>query len=197
MSQANATGRNDPDNEQDQHQGQAQGQQQGQGQLQGQHQDANASADNAGNMQTLNVNSTTPDDITIRNTAAARIPNVNATSPCYYGWSGGLGIAGANIGGGKQKLDHECNIRETARTFAALGEIGQALIIACSSEAAKAALGDACGLSPGNVYVRVNEPVRYVERVTGALEATHDVSEEAVETCTESTNRAFKQCASK
>ncbi len=156
----------------------------------------NAEATGGNNALTLNE-SKRPDDITIRNTASANMPNVTATSPCVYGWSGGLGIAGANIGGGKQKIDPECNIRETARTFAALGEIGQALLIACTSETAVAALGDACGLSASNVYVRVNETVRYVERATGG-DTAHDISdqatEHATEVCSEATDRAFKSC---
>lgn len=187
----------DDGQQQDQHQKQYQDQ----GQDQGQSQTSNNVNDNsnAGNSQVTNFNEAArPDDITIRNTAAARIPNVTATSPCVYGWSGGLGIAGANIGGGKQKIDPECNIRETARTFAALGEIGQALIIACSSETALAALGDACGLSPGNVYVRVNETVRYVERATGGdTAAVHDVSDEAVEACSDAATRSFEACQGK
>jgi len=158
----------------------------------------NAEATGGNNALTINE-SKRPDDITIRNTASANMPNVTATSPCVYGWSGGIGIAGANIGGGKQKIDPECNIRETARTFAALGEIGLALTIACTSDTAQAALGDACGLTPGNVYVRVNETVRYVERATGGNKATtHDISdqatEHATEICTESVTRSFEAC---
>lgn len=135
-----------------------------------------------------------PDDITIRNTASANMPNLTSTAPCVLSMSGGLGAAGFNIGGGKTKIDPECNIRETARTFAGLGEVGLALTIACTSEVAKAALGDACGLTASNVYIRVNETVRYVERATGGDKAVHDVSEEAVEACSEATDRAFKSC---
>jgi hypothetical protein len=194
---AYATGNNhNDDNEQtqDQHQGQDQAQDQNQTATGG-----NASASQTqGNEQSLVVNeSKRPDDITIRNTAAANMPNLTATSPCVVSWSGGLGIAGANLGGGKTKIDPECNIRETARTFAGLGEISQALIIACTSEVARAALGDACGITRDNVYVRVNETVRYVERATDDRPAVHDVSKEAVDTCTESTTRAFEGCVSK
>ena len=157
----------------------------------------NAEATGGNNALTINE-SKRPDDITIRNTASANMPNLTSTAPCVVSGSLGVGAAGFNIGGGKTKIDPECNIRETARTFAGLGEVGLALTIACTSEVAKAALGDACGLSKDNVYIRVNETVRYVERaVVAPTAAVHDVSKEAVETCTESNTRAFKACVSK
>ena len=186
---------NNKHDEQEQNQEQEQAQEQNQAQ----EQTANGGAANAtGGNNALTINGAArPDDITIRNTAAANMPNLTATSPCVVSWSGGLGIAGANLGGGKTKIDPECNIRETARTFAGLGEISQALIIACTSEVARAALGDACGITRDNVYVRVNEPVRYVERATNDRPTVHDVSKEAVDTCTESTTRAFEGCVSK
>lgn len=193
---ANATYNNDDD---DQTQTQDQGQHQGQDQGQDQTQTANASASQTqGNTQSINVNEAArPDDIKIRNTATAPVPDYNATSPCFSGWSAGVGAAGVNLGGGKSKRDLECDKRETARLLGALGEVGLALKVACATEAAVAALGDACGMTSDNVYVRVNDPVRYVERVTGSDTAVHEVSEEAVETCTESTTRAFEKCASK
>lgn len=156
---------------------------------------ANAEATGGANSLTFN-GAARPDDIKIRNTASANMPNLTATAPCVVSGSLGVGVAGVNVGGGKTKIDPECNIRETARTFAGLGEIGLALTIACTSEVAQAALGDACGLSASNVYVRVNETVRYVERTTGG-DTVHDVSDEAVDTCTESTTRAFEKCAKK
>jgi hypothetical protein len=156
----------------------------------------NAEATGGNNALTINE-AKRPDDITIRNTASANMPNLTSTAPCVISLSGGLGAAGFNIGGGKTKIDPECNIRETARTFAGLGEVGLALTIACTSEVAKAALGDACGLTASNVYVRVNETVRYVERATGG-DTVHDISdqatEHATEICSEATDRAFKSC---
>ncbi len=156
----------------------------------------NAEATGGNNALTINE-SKRPDDITIRNTASANMPNLTSTAPCVVSISGGLGLAGVNIGGGKTKIDPECNIRETARTFAGLGEVGLALTIACTSEVAKAALGDACGLTSNNVYVRVNETVRYVERATGGP-TVHDISEQATrhatDICSEATDRAFKSC---
>lgn len=189
---ANATYNDDDD------QTQTQDQDQGQHQGQDQTQTASASASQTqGNTQSINVNEAArPDDIKIRNTATAPVPDYNATSPCFSGWSAGLGAAGVNLGGGKSKRDLECDKRETARLLGALGEVGLALKVACATEAAVAALGDACGMTSDNVYVRVNDPVRYVERITGG-ETTHDVSEEAVDTCTESTTRAFEKCAEK
>ena len=88
------------------------------------------------------------------------------------------------------------NACETARLFAALGEIDQALQIACATEAAKATLGDRCGFSQNNVYVRVNEPVRYVERATvdvGTISET--ATEHAVEVCSEAVDRSYEACA--
>ena len=205
MEQAQATGRDDDDQQQDQHQGQ--GQTQDQGQTQTTNVNIGGGTDAQGNavpMATAAGGSLTfnqaarPDDITIRNTASANMPNLTSTAPCVVSGSLGVGAAGFNIGGGKTKIDPECNIRETARTFAGLGEVGLALVIACTSEVAKTALGDACGLTADNVYIRVNETVRYVERAVGGdTAAIHDVSKEAVDTCAEGTDRAFKACASK
>lgn len=188
---AYATGRDNDDQQQDQTQTQDQAQDQTQTQTASADAGAMSVSTNNGNNQSINVNEAArPDDITIRNTASARPPNFNATAPCYYGWSAGVGVAGANIGGGKNKLDPECNLRETARAMAGLGEVELAIQILCATEAAQEALEGRCGITRDNVYVRVNEPVRYIERAHDDAKA----AEHAVEVCSEATTRAFEHC---
>jgi hypothetical protein len=55
--------------------------------------------------------------------------------------------ASAPLGGlsfGSSKLDEQCDKRETARSFAAIGQTDAALQILCSTKAAKAAKIAAC-----------------------------------------------------
>ena len=86
----------------------------------------------------------------IRQYAAA--PDVHAppaypTAPCRIAKSVGLSFGqtfSAGAGGGWSELDPDCDRRETARSFAALGQFGAALLILCNTTAAKADLGEAC-----------------------------------------------------
>lgn len=97
-----------------------------------------------GSQQAVSFNS--PDDITLRNTAAPFLPSVYPTGSCYGGWSAGVGVPGFNIGGGKAKKDAECDARETARFLDAFGERELAIELLCTTAGA-AALGDRCAPS--------------------------------------------------
>jgi hypothetical protein len=202
-----ATGDKKDDQSQDQRQYQDQEQYQGQHQGQDQYQDQTAIAtsnisvnvgggtDAEGNavpMATAQGGSLTfneakrPDDITIRNTVSARVPNLVATSPCFYSWSGGVGGAGFNIGGGKAKRDEECDKRELARMIAGFGYNDIAMAIACQTQAAIDTIGELCA-----------GMVRSTDRVT-QLTAENARLREEIERdkvdCNDANNRVFAAC---
>jgi hypothetical protein len=114
-------------------------QSQGQSQQQGQSQSSNSSASAANNGNNSN-NSTVN---VPRQTPFAYSPEALPTSPCFKGYSAGASsplIAGS-FGGGK--IDKGCEARETARSFALLGNPTAAAKLLCSTEASKRA-----GLTP-------------------------------------------------
>lgn len=102
------------------------------------------SATNAGNAQTLSVNQVRQ----LADAPDAIAPNVYPSASCYYGKSGGVSFGnsgfGAGITGGKAYLDEACDIRETARSFASVGNYTAANQLLCSTPAAKKYLKD-CG----------------------------------------------------
>ena len=102
-----------------------------------------------------------------------------------------MGAAGVNIGGGKSKRDIECDIRETSRLLAGLGEVKLAVELACQTEAAK--MLPRCGFTNNNVYLRVNENHPPAPPVTVHI----DDSSKAQEICDESVDRAFEKCVAK
>jgi hypothetical protein len=174
------TNRNTMD--QDQHQRQAQGQ----SQHQSSEASASASASNAGNNQAVTF--TSPDDITLRNTASANAPSVYPSGNCYGGWSAGLGLPGVNLSGGKAVLDHQCDMRETARMFAAVGERELAVMLLCQTEAAS--------------YLPECGPTRQFVEDYKALKAQnellHDDVNKTVErlerVCSDSVTKGFEAC---
>ena len=76
--------------------------------------------------------------------ASAIAPNVYPTAPCRI--TGGVGgqIAGGGLSFGGSKIDAECELRETARSFAAIGRGDLALRLLCATEAAHKVLGNDC-----------------------------------------------------
>jgi hypothetical protein len=74
-----------------------------------------------------------------RQTPFAYSPEALPTAPCFKGYSAGASspfVAGS-FGGGK--IDKGCEARETARSFALLGNYSAAAKLLCSTEAAKRA----------------------------------------------------------
>lgn len=141
-----ATGSKDtPANKAEQAQAQSQDQYQGQYQVQ---QASAAASQSQGNEQSVTFVS--PDDITVRNTAAARPPSVYPTGSCRSGWSAGVGLPGFNVAGGGAPLDENCDARETARLFYEFGEREKAIMILCLQPAA----ADLPGCRPSQDYVR-------------------------------------------
>ena len=127
-----------------------------------------------------------PDDITIRNTVSARVPNLVATSPCFYSWSGGVGAAGFNIGGGKAKRDEECDKRELARMIAGFGYTDIAMAIACQTQAAIATIGELCaGMVTSNDMV---------EQLRAENERLRTQIETDKLNCNDAKNRIFEAC---
>ncbi len=181
---ASAYATNTPDQEQNQKQYQDQEQKQYQGQ------DQTAMGGNATATQTQGnqqqVTFTSPDDITVRNTVSARVPNLVATSPCFYSWSGGVGGAGFNIGGGKAKRDPECDKRELARMIAGFGFVDMAMAVACQTEAAINTIGEQCA---GMVTA-----TQKVEQLNAENERLREQIERTKTDCKESNNRVFEAC---
>ena len=146
-------------------------------------------ASNAGNNQ--NVNFSSPDDITVRNTASGNAPSVYPSGNCYGGWSAGLGLPGFNVSGGKAQLDHQCDMRETARMFAAVGERELAVMLLCQTEAA--------------TYLPECGPTRQFIEDYKALKAQNELlhqdvnklADEIKSYCRESNDRVHKACANK
>jgi hypothetical protein len=120
-----------------------------------QDQSQTASADNAGNSQSITHNQ-------VRQAPMAYAPDAYPSAPCRV--SGSAGASGA-IGGislGGSKMDAECDRRETARSFALLGQYEAALKILCMTKAAQEALGADCvnyaapGPAPTSPTVLIN-----------------------------------------
>jgi len=75
----------------------------------------------------------------LRNVPNVQVSNVYPTAPCMGGTSvGGSGV-GFGVSFGTSWTDGECTKRETARSFAGLGLVEDAVAILCSSEAAAVA----------------------------------------------------------
>jgi hypothetical protein len=176
-----ATGTTEPDPTQEQDQRQYQDQEQYQGQYQDQNVQTDLSQANA-----QNVTFTSPDDITVRNTVSARVPNLVATAPCFYSWSGGVGGAGFNIGGGKAARDEECDKRELARMIHGFGYTGMAMVVACQTEAAINAIGELCA---GMVTA-----TDMVTQLTAENDRLRQQIQKTKLDCTESNNRVFEAC---
>lgn len=116
--------------DQDQYQDQGQDQQQDQGQEQ-------SMGDMTGGTQTVTFTSQ-------KQAFSSNAPNVFSTAPCYIGMSAGIGLQGLNIGGGKSKLDVQCEIRETARMLIAAGELELGVKLLCLTDAASLLDEGAC-----------------------------------------------------
>lgn len=127
---------------QQQAQGQSQAQAQGQKQQQGQQQEANLTNVNRNDSSSY---STSGSDNSIvfeaaripKNTPDVNLGGLFPSSSCMGVGQLGVGVQGFGIGGGKSFVDEECDKRETARSFAALGYSGEALVILCSTKAAQ------------------------------------------------------------
>jgi hypothetical protein len=125
-----------------------------------------------------------------RQAHSANAPSVYPSGNCYGGWSAGLGLPGVNVSGGKAVLDRQCDMRETARMFAAVGEREQAVMLLCLTDAGK--LLPDCG------------PTRNFIDDYKALQAQRDMLFEDVTKladdikrhCTETSTRVFEICQS-
>ena len=166
-----------------QEQRQIQDQAQDQVQAQDQSQELNNVNDLSNDGNSQSVSFTSPDDVTVRNVASANPPSVMGSHSCAIGGSAGVGVPGFNISGGRQRIDPNCEIRETARLMEAFGERELAVIMLCSTDAAKEALGDkACGPSATQEELR--------RRIAFLLEER----ERDRQTCNESKDRIADAC---
>lgn len=64
---------------------------------------------------------------------ALGVANVYATTSCFKGGSLTVSGPGFGVGGGAGKVDAGCEIRETARSFASIGEDAMAYRLLCAS----------------------------------------------------------------
>jgi hypothetical protein len=154
---AMATNNRPPDNRPPDKQKQGQTQGQTQGQVQGQTQsqiasssaqsgstssssigDVNAAGGAGGDAASSADNSITFEaSKTYKHTPDVSLGGIFPSSSCMGVANLGVSGVGFGVGGGKSYVDKECDKRETARSFGALGYATEALVILCSTEAAQ------------------------------------------------------------
>lgn len=164
-----------PRQEQDQSQEQNQNQHQNQNQDQAQSQSMGDQA----NVQTTSFHSE-------QAVSSAIAPNVFSTSPCYVGGSGALGLKGVSIGGGKAKVDPQCELREAVRLLLAADEHELAVQALCTTDALRQALGDACQ-SSRSVREELAQAKANIRTLLKEREADR-------QTCNESKDRIAEAC---
>lgn len=102
-----------------------------------------AAAFSGGNSQTINVTDSGKLDYsgsyTVKNVPNVSMGSVYPTAPCMGSTQGSGSGIGFGIGFGTSWTDKDCSIRETARSFAAMGLNVDALKVLCSSEFSVAA----------------------------------------------------------
>lgn len=112
-----------------------------QSQSQGQNQTATGGSASASNGDQSNAQSTSFNSnyTEVRQTPMAYAPEAIPSAPCRSGFSGGgsTGLGALSFGGSKR--DDECDLRETARAFALLGNQEAAARVLCETKGAKKA----------------------------------------------------------
>jgi hypothetical protein len=96
-----------------------------------------AGAVSGGNTQTVNVSGNSYKEE--KQAPAVFAPSISPTAPCMGSSSGGGSGSGFGLTFGTSWTDDECNTRETARMFHAMGLCNDALAILCSSAYARSA----------------------------------------------------------
>lgn len=165
-----------------QQQAQAQSQGQKQGQAQGQQQ-AQELLNTNRNDSTSYSASGSDNDISVEfaaaktrhNTPGVSLGGIFPSAVCMGVINGGVSAPGFGIGAGKSYVDEECDKRETARSFAALGYTREALVILCSTKAAQVL--EECGLQVPVAPVTCPErqcpdPVKVIEQKKQVIEAS-------------------------
>lgn len=95
---------------------------------------------------------------------AQGIPGVYPTSPCAIGWSAGLSVPGGALGGGKAKVDANCEVRENIRLAIAVNPALALKAICRLPGLVEVASPEDCALPPPPAPV-VPVPVPVVEPV--------------------------------
>jgi hypothetical protein len=143
---------------------QSQGQNQGQGQGQSQGQGQTANGGDASNGGQANSQSTNYTSIykQVRQAPMAYAPDAIPSAPCRASASGGASSPFGGLALGGSKLDQECDLRETARAFALIGNTSAAARVLCETKGAKKAklnISDCDALvAPPTVQVTVVPP---------------------------------------
>lgn len=161
-----------------------------QDQVQGQHQDQmqhqNQAQDQSQSQNVDQANSQAVSFSTHKQAASAIAPGIQSSNPCYYGKSGAIGFDRVNLGGGKQKADPECELREATRLLLTAGERELAVKAICTSTALVEALGEECKPSP----LASDRIAELEDRIKVLLTER----EKDLERCKESNKRAMKAC---
>lgn len=121
--------------------------------------EATASNGDQSNAQSTSFNSTYTET---RQTPMAYSPEAIPSAPCRSGFSGGGSTGFGAFSVGSSKRDEECDLRETARAFALLGNPEAAARILCETKGAKKAKLDQETCS--KVMARQQQSGNYVER---------------------------------
>jgi hypothetical protein len=99
--------------------------------------DASASASTASSSDNSNTVSVAYNATRNNNTPGVYLGGLYPSANCMGVGNLGVSAPGFGIGGGKSYPDPECDKRETARSFMALGYPQEALFILCSTQAAR------------------------------------------------------------
>ncbi len=161
--------------EQEQLQSQTMMQDQSQAQDQRQDQSQTQSIGDQSNSQSMTV-------ATESQAHSAVAPSVFATAPCYVGGSAAIGLKGVNIGGGRVKVDPECELRETARLLGSLQERELAVMVVCKTKAAIAAIGDLCKPNASKSK-RIKELEDRIRLMLTEREIDREVCDNSIERC--------------
>lgn len=160
---------------------------------------SNAQAQNQDQANEQNIDFSYP-----RQVASAIAPSIFASHPCAIGGAAALGVKNLNIGGGRAKIDPQCEIRETVRLLIGAGETDLAITLLCTTEAA-AGLGAACAPTGGEAMKAMqatvddlteqNAQLLSVREVDQAeLETMRDSLADQIERCDATTSRIEEQC---
>ena len=126
-----------------------------------------------------------------RQAHSANAPSVYPSGNCYGGWSAGLGLPGVNLSGGKAVLDDQCDMRETARMFAAVGERELAVMLLCQTEAATYL--PECG--PTRQFIKDYKAIKAQNELM-QLDITRTVNR-LERVCSDAVTRGFEACQNK
>ena len=108
--------------------------------------------------QSITYNTNSSGTSTIRNVPSIFPPSFAPSTPCSSVISGAAGFAGFGIALGGSHVDEECNVRETARLLALIGQNDAAIALLCTDKKVSSTSPQLCARAG---YV-ANKPEDYV-----------------------------------